>query len=102
MVDRVDAAQIITELVYEYLERRLGRLLYFARISVNFREDSTEVDVEVDASPLVDDEVLNKVVDEAAEFGIRVGDVVRELMGSALSLEELREAVRRRIEHGSG
>jgi len=97
VVDRAEAAQLITELVYEYLERRLGKLLYFAEIRVDFRDDSTEVEVSVDASPLIDEERLRRIVDEAAEFGVAVSDVIREVGGSVNDLGELRELIRRRL-----
>jgi hypothetical protein len=56
----------------------LGDAAKHVIVSVSFSENGVEIDVDVDASLLVEDAYLQKVTDEAAELGICIADVIRE------------------------
>ncbi|MEL9991787.1 MAG: hypothetical protein QXP98_05615 [Thermoproteus sp.] len=76
--EEADIAEYITEIIYEYISRELGDDFFEAEIEVAFRGDSVEVSVDAGASPLVEDERLNRVVERAAELGVVVADMIKE------------------------
>jgi hypothetical protein len=77
-VDNLDIAQFISSEVVKYIEKRLGDAVKHVTVSVSFSEEGVEVDVDIDASLLVEDAYLQKVTDEAAELGVCIADVIRE------------------------
>jgi hypothetical protein len=77
-VDNLDIAQFISSEVVKYIEKRLGDAAKHVTVSVSFSEEGVEVDVDIDASLLVEDAYLQKVTDEAAELGVCIADVIRE------------------------
>lgn len=72
-----EIASFISEQVVKYLEAKLGDSLKNAVVYVRFNEDGAEIDVDVDASILVSEEYLQRVVDEAADLGICIADLVK-------------------------
>jgi len=74
----VEVSTFISSEVEKFLRRKLGDALKHAIIAVSFTDKGVDVEVEVDASVLVDDAYLQRVVDEAAELGICLADAVRE------------------------
>jgi len=74
----VEVSTFISSEVEKFLEKKLGDALKYAIVAVSFTDKGVNVEVEVDASVLVDDAYLQRVVDEAAELGICLADAVRE------------------------
>ncbi|MFN3803605.1 MAG: hypothetical protein ACK4SY_00955 [Pyrobaculum sp.] len=68
----------ISTQVAKFIEKRLGDALKNAIIHVAFLEGGVEVEVEIEASVLVDDRYLQETADKAAEFGICIADLVKE------------------------
>lgn len=77
-MDNLDVAQFISSEVVKYVEKKLGDAAKHVTVSVSFSENGVEVDVDIDASLLVEDTYLQKVTDEAAELGVCIADVIRE------------------------
>ena len=77
-MDNLDVAQFISSEVVKYIEKKLGDAAKHVTVSVSFSENGVEVDVDIDASLLVEDAYLQKVTDEAAELGVCIADVIRE------------------------
>ncbi|MGC8993925.1 MAG: hypothetical protein ACP5J0_00890 [Pyrobaculum sp.] len=73
-----DINEFISSQVLRYIEKKLGDAVKHVTIFVSYTGDGVEVDVDVDASVLVDDSYLQKVVDEAAELGVCIADLVKE------------------------
>ncbi|MEM4422447.1 MAG: hypothetical protein QXS00_01440 [Pyrobaculum sp.] len=76
--DSLDEAEYISSQVVKYLEKKLGETAKHILVTVTYTEDGVEVEVDVDASVLVDDAYLQKVVDEAAELGVCLADLIKE------------------------
>lgn len=95
--EEVEAAEYISEIVYDYITKELGNDIVEAEVEVVFKEDSVEISVDVGAGLLVDDERLKDVIEKAAEIGIAVADMIKE--GVIYPGEDrrrvLREALRR-------
>ena len=74
----VEKVEFISSEVARYVEKRLGDVAKRVTVSVSFSEKGVEVDVDIEASVLVDDSYLQKVADEAAELGVCIADVIHE------------------------
>lgn len=70
--------EFISSQVLRYIEKKLGDAAKHITILVSYTGDSVEVNVDVDASMLLDDSYLQRVVDEAAELGVCLADLVKE------------------------
>ncbi|MEM1518616.1 MAG: hypothetical protein QW680_00605 [Pyrobaculum sp.] len=70
--------EFISLKVVDLISRRLGDAAKYVTVYVSFSDKGVEVEVNVDASVLVDEEYLKKVVDEAADFGVCLADVIKE------------------------
>jgi len=90
----VEVSTFISSEVEKFLEKKLGDALKHAIIAVSFTGEGVDVEVDVDASVLVDDAYLQMVVDEAAELGICLADAVRE-KGWPLAREDVDECWKR-------
>lgn len=89
-------ADFIADIVYEYISSRLGKRLVECYIDVKFDGSSVEVSVDIGASPLVDEDELSKIADEASELGIAVADMIKEGLNLGVDKRRvLREALRR-------
>jgi hypothetical protein len=91
-VDNLDIAQFISSEVLKYIEKRLGDAAKHVIVSVSFSENGVEIDVDIDASLLVEDAYLQKVTDEAAELGVCIADVIRE-KGWPISRKEISQCL---------
>ena len=103
-MDNLDVAQFISSEVLKYIEKRLGDAAKHVTVSVSFSENGVEIDVDIDASLLVEDAYLQKVTDEAAELGVCIADVIRE-KGWPISRREISQCldlVRRESRLASG
>jgi len=85
---QLEKSQFISSEVVKYVEKKLGEAVKHVTVSVSFSEGGVEVDVDIDASVLVDDVYLQRVADEAAELGICIADVIHE-KGWPISREEI-------------
>ncbi|ABL88006.1 conserved hypothetical protein [Pyrobaculum islandicum DSM 4184] len=74
----MDEVEFISSEVVRYIEKKLGRAVKQVVVSVSFSENGVEVDVDIDASVLVDETYLQRVADEAAELGVCIADLIRE------------------------
>lgn len=83
-----EVATFISSKVIEFVYRKLGDSVKHATVYVSISEEKVEIDVDVDASVLVDDDYLKRVVEEAADLGICLADAARE-SGWDLSSEKL-------------
>jgi hypothetical protein len=91
-----EIANFIADIIYEYISSRLGKKLVECYIDVRFNGFSVEVSVDIGASPLVGEEELSKIADEASELGIAVADMVKEGLNLGVDKRRvLREALRR-------
>ncbi|MEM0483178.1 MAG: hypothetical protein QW434_00530 [Pyrobaculum sp.] len=70
--------EFISTQIVKFLERKLGEGAKHLTVFVSYRDDGVDVEVDVDASVLVDDAYLQKVVDEAADLGICLADLIKE------------------------
>ncbi|AAL64021.1 hypothetical protein [Pyrobaculum aerophilum] len=70
--------EFISAQIVKFLEKKLGGAAKHFTVFVSYRSDGVDIDVEVDASVLVDDAYLQKVVDDAADLGICLADIIRE------------------------
>jgi len=95
--EEVDVAELISEVVYEYISRELGEEFLEAEIEVAFDGRSVEVSVDAGASALVEEERLREVVDRAAELGVAVADLIKEgkIQPGGDRRHVLKEALRR-------
>ncbi|MGC8582730.1 MAG: hypothetical protein ACP5KY_00080 [Thermoproteus sp.] len=95
--EEVNVAELISEVVYEYLSRELGEEFVEAEVEVAFDGNSVTVSVEAGAGALVEEDRLREIVDKAAELGITVADLVKEgaVQPSDDRRHVLREALKR-------
>ncbi len=103
-MDNLDIARFISSEVLKYIEKRLGDAAKHVTVLVSFSENGVEIDVDIDASLLVEDAYLQKVTDEVAELGVCIADVIRE-KGWPISRREISQCldlVRRESKLASG
>ncbi|ACB40301.1 hypothetical protein [Pyrobaculum neutrophilum] len=74
----MDEAEYISAQVVRYIERKLGDAVKNVTVFVSFAEEGVEVEVDIEASVLVDDAYLQRIADEAAELGICIADLIKE------------------------
>lgn len=90
-------AEIISQVVYNYIAKKLGEYLYEVDIDVSFTGDSVSVEVEAEGSPIIDQSLLDATVDEATKLGIIVADMAKEglIKPDEDKVSVLRKALRR-------
>lgn len=90
-------AEIISQVVYNYIAKKLGEYLYEVDIDVSFTGDSVSVEVEAEGSPIIDQSLLDATIDEATKLGIIVADMAKEglIKPDEDKVSVLRKALRR-------